>query len=114
MPETQRPPDEDVAHAAQTTLPGGFQLCVAVETTTDTLARLPIGAHLILRCRKDWRDATVVAITAEAVTLSVGAPKGRTYRVRRPPDAALSMEGGIPVLGEGCWRAGFARYDTRW
>jgi hypothetical protein len=79
-----------------------------------TLASLPVGAHLILRCRKDWRDATVVAVTLEAVTLSVGSPSGHTYRVRRPPDALLSLEGEIPVLGEGSWRAGFARYDKRW
>lgn len=98
---------------ANAALPGGLQFSIACEIP-QTLARLPIGAHLILRCRKDWRDATVVAVTTEAVTLSVGAPRGRTYRVRRPPDASLSFEGGIPVLGEGSWRAGFARYDMRW
>jgi hypothetical protein len=114
VPDTQRPPLEDVAHAAHITSPGGLPISAACETATHTLALLPIGAHLILRCRKDWRDATVVAITTEAVTLSVGAPRGRTYRVRRPPDASLSFEGEIPVLGEGAWRAGFARYDTRW
>jgi hypothetical protein len=114
VPDSQRPPLEDVAHAAHIAPPGGLQLSIEVETTTATLARLPVGAHLILRCRKDWRDATVVAVTAEAVTLSVGAPKGRTYRVRRPPNSSISYEGEIPVLGEGSWRAGFARYDTRW
>ena len=79
-----------------------------------TLAALPVGARLILRCRADWRDATVVAVTLDSVTLSVGSPKGRTYRVRRPPDSPLSLDGPIPVLGEGSWRAGFARYDPRW
>jgi hypothetical protein len=109
--DSHRPSDKGVAHA---TLPDGLQVLDANENHL-TLASLPVGAHLILRCRKDWRDATVVAVTLEAITLSVVAPKGRTYRVRRPPGVLLSFEGEIPLLGEGsCWRAGFARYDTRW
>jgi hypothetical protein len=79
-----------------------------------TLADLPVGAHLILRCRKDWRDATVVVVSLEAITLSVGSPSGHTYRVRRPLDAPLFLDGSIPVLGEGQWRAGRVRYDLRW
>jgi hypothetical protein len=79
-----------------------------------TLAALPLGSHLILRCRKDWRDATIVAVTLEQVTLSVGAPRGRTYRVRRPASTQLLHEGPIPILGEGSWRAGLVRYDIRW
>lgn len=79
-----------------------------------TLADLPTGARLILRCRKDWRDATVAAISLEAITLSVSSPSGHTYRVRRPTDSLLSLDGSIPVLGEGCWRAGRVRYDLRW
>ncbi|MBA2645592.1 MAG: hypothetical protein H0U81_02220 [Pyrinomonadaceae bacterium] len=79
-----------------------------------TLGSLPIGAHIILRCRKDWRDATVIAVTPDSVTLSIGAPSGRTYRVRRPPASPLTLDGEIPVLGEGLWRVGFARYDVRW
>ena len=83
-----------------------------------TLASLPTGARLILRCRRDWRDATVVAVAPDRITLSVGSPSGRTYRVRRPPDSPLSLDGHVPVLGE-CpparsWRAGFVRYDARW
>lgn len=80
-----------------------------------TLGALPVGAHLILRCRKDWRDASVVSIALDVVTLSVGSPSGRTYRVRRPAEAALTLEGSIPILGVGGgWRAGRARYDARW
>lgn len=79
-----------------------------------SLGSLPVGARLILRCRKDWRDATVIAVTEETVTLSVTSPKGRTYRLRRPPDAPLFFDGAIPILGEGHWRTGLARYDTRW
>ncbi|HYE15350.1 MAG TPA: hypothetical protein VD968_12960, partial [Pyrinomonadaceae bacterium] len=48
------------------------------------------------------------------VVLSVASPSGHTYRVRRPPGSALSLDGPIPVLGEGTWRAAFARYDLRW
>ncbi|MGH9940899.1 MAG: hypothetical protein ACRD9R_00900 [Pyrinomonadaceae bacterium] len=80
-----------------------------------TLASLPLGARLVLRCRKDWRAATIVAASLEQVTLSVASPTGHTYRVRRPADAPLSFRGEIPLLGEGsAWRAGFARYDARW
>lgn len=93
--------------------PGGLPVSHANELAY-TLGTLPTGARLILRCRKDWRDATVSVVTPEAVTLLVNAPSGRTYRVRRPPDAALSFEGTLPILGEGTWRAGFAKYDARW
>lgn len=79
-----------------------------------TLADLPVGARLILRCRKDWRDATVSAVSIELVTLAVSSPSGHTYRVRRPPDSLLFLDGPIPVLGEGYWRSGRARYDHRW
>jgi hypothetical protein len=78
------------------------------------LSELPIGARLILRCRKDWRLATVCASSLETITLSVSSPSGHTYRVRRPPDSLLYMDGSIPLLGEGHWRASLARYDSRW
>ncbi|HEY0404396.1 MAG TPA: hypothetical protein VGC89_01630 [Pyrinomonadaceae bacterium] len=110
-PDARRPPDEGVACA---TLNGGLSVSLAAPAMPQTLGALPTGARLILRCRKDWRDATISAVNAEAVTLSVNAPSGRTYRVRRPPDAVLSFESAFPVLGEGSWRAGFARYDARW
>jgi hypothetical protein len=79
-----------------------------------TLGSLHVGARIVLRCRKDWRDATVAARSPEAITLSVGSPSGHTYRVRRPADSPLSLDGSIPVLGEGSWRAGRVRYDLRW
>lgn len=78
------------------------------------LSSLPVGARLMLRCRKDWRDATVAAVAPDQIILSVGAPSGRTYRVRRPPDSPLTLDGSIPILGTGAWRVGLARYDTRW
>jgi hypothetical protein len=80
------------------------------------LGSLPVGARLILRCRADWRAATVSAYEVELgrVVLNVASPKGGTYRVRRPADASLSYDGHVPLLGEGHWRAGLARYDVRW
>ncbi|MGB7922902.1 MAG: hypothetical protein WCF57_06630 [Pyrinomonadaceae bacterium] len=107
----QGPPD--TLKSFSVALSGGLDPSLPPEQTL-TLASLPLGARLILRCRKDWRDATVVAVSLEKITLSVGAPTGRTYRVRRPPDSLLSFDGSIPVLGSGSWRASFARYDTRW
>lgn len=106
----ERPPDIVAAFAASS---DGLD---AFESTENilTLADLPVGARLVLRCRKDWRDATIIAVSLEKITLSVGSPLGHTYRVRRPSDSLLSLDGSIPVLGEGCWRVGRVRYDLRW
>jgi hypothetical protein len=81
-----------------------------------TLGSLPVGARLVLRCRADWRAATVAAFEPELcrVVLNVASPGGGTYRVRRPADAALTHDGHVPLLGDGHWRAGLARYDARW
>jgi hypothetical protein len=84
------------------------------ELESRTLGSLPVGARLVLRCRADWRAATVAAIEPERVVLNVASPKGHAYRVRRPSDSPLTLDGGIAVLGEGCWRAGLVRYDARW
>jgi hypothetical protein len=84
------------------------------DETLKTLSSLPVGARLILRCRKDWRDACIMSINADCIVLSVGSPTGRTYRVRRPHDSPLIFDGLLPLLGEGSWRVGFARYDARW
>lgn len=86
----------------------------ALEAGANTLGSLPVGARLILRCRADWRTATVAFFEPGRVVLNVASPTGHTYRVRRPHDAALNFDGHLPVLGEGCWRAGLARYDVRW
>ena len=99
-------PDDATAHAA-------------------TLAELPPGARLILRCRKDWRAASVSSIGDDCVRLNVASPAGHTYRVRRPHDSLLHFDGAIPVLdasaraaspeGErASWRVALARYDVRW
>ncbi|HLL75288.1 MAG TPA: hypothetical protein VK421_08465 [Pyrinomonadaceae bacterium] len=84
---------------------------------TATLASLPVGARLVMRCRRDWRVATVSSIEPACVRLSVASPTGHTYRVRRPADSPLTYEGALPLLGEvtqAGWRAALARYDVRW
>lgn len=109
--ETERPPEaEPHALAADGLFPS------RPDPETPTLGSLPLGARLVLRCRKDWRTATVAFIDADTarVVLSVGSPSGHTYRLRRPSDSPLIFDGPIPVLGEGQWRAGLARYDARW
>jgi len=110
----ERPPDETAINLSQTS--GGLDSSTAIDTAA-TLAMLPLGAHLVLRCRKDWRTATVVALALDQITLSVSSPTGRTYRLRRPASAPLTFDGHIPLLGAtaaSCWRAGLVRYDVRW
>jgi hypothetical protein len=122
----ERPPDETDA-ALALLAPGGLSsspvISPAIESAIEDapgrtmLGALPLGARLVLRCRKDWRTATIVRIELEKITLSVSSPTGRTYRMRRPPDAPLTFAGSIPLLGDAassCWRAGLARYDVRW
>jgi hypothetical protein len=78
---------------------------------------LPTGARLVVRCKADWRTATVSVVTPEFVKLLVNSPRGGTYRIRRPPDAELQNDGYIPVLTdceETVWRDGLASYDARW
>ena len=111
----ERPPDAR-AHDATA---GGLLLSAdeGAAPPAPTLGSLPVGARLILRCRADWRAATVAAYEAESgrVVLNVASPTGHTYRVRRPADSPLAYDGHFPVLGgDGCWRAGLARYDIRW
>ena len=82
-----------------------------------TLNILPVGSRLIVRSRTDWRFAAVSKIVDERVTLSVCAPSGRTYRLRRTLDAEIFMEGLIPVLPydtSDTWRDNFCGYDIRW
>ena len=107
----ERPPGATAAFAAAA--PGGLKVSAGPGEVL-TLGSLPVGARLILRCRKDWRDASISAASPEGITLSVGSASGHTYRVRRPHDSLLFLDGSIPVLGEGCWRASRISYDSRW
>ena len=121
MPETHERPPDATAHGA---VPGGLHhafeeltpAALSADEPAATLGSLPLGARLILRCRADWRAAAVAGFEHERgrVVLSVASPNGHTYRVRRPSDSPLAHDGPLPVLGEGQWRAGLARYDVRW
>ena len=115
MEITQERPPEARAHEAP---PDGLLLSAdgAPAAATTPLGSLPVGARLILRCRADWRAATVASFEpgANRVVLNVASPTGHTYRVRRPAAATLAHDGHLPILGEGQWRAGLARYDIRW
>ena len=108
----ERPPEARAPEAP----PDGLLLSTDDAPLMTTLGSLPVGARLILRCRADWRAATVASFEPDTarVVLNVASPTGHTYRVRRPLDSALTLDGPVPVLGEGPWRAGFARYDLRW
>ena len=107
----ERPPDARLTEAP----PDGLLLSTDYAPAA-TLGSLPVGARLILRCRADWRTATIASFEPDLarVVLNVASPTGHTYRVRRPADAALTYDGRLPILGEGQWRAGLARYDVRW
>jgi hypothetical protein len=109
---SERPPDATALEA----VPGGLHHSSVEPAPARTLGSLPVGARLILRCRADWRAAAVAGFEHERgrVVLSVASPGGHTYRVRRPSDSPLAHDGHLPVLGEGQWRAGLARYDVRW
>lgn len=84
----------------------------------QTLAELPIGARLILRCRKDWREAVVSQFNAEKAVLIVASATGKTYRVRRAANLPLRFEGELPILAENCedfeWRENLLKSDLRW
>ena len=85
--------------------------------TQITLEKLSVGDRLLVRSRMDWRFAAVSKIVEEKVVLTVCSPTGRTYRLRRELDTAVSMEGTIPILiydSHDTWRDNFGRYDHRW
>jgi hypothetical protein len=106
-------PSDDLA--ARASAPDGLSVSRPAAAGPRTLSALPVGARLILRCRKDWREAIVAACSPEHVTLTVCSSRGSTYRVRRPPETPLFEDGPFPVVGgEGSWRMGLVRYDWRW
>ncbi len=90
---------------------------LAPDAQTITLAKLHTGARLVVRCKADWRTATVSVVAADFVKLLIHSPRGGTYRIRRPADAPLHLDGDIPVLTDcedSAWRDGLASYDVRW
>ena len=70
-----------------------------------------------MRSRTDWRFAAVSKVVEERIVLTVCSPGGRTYRLRRDADAAIMLNGQIPVLISQYvddWRENFGDYDLRW
>ena len=95
--------------------PASDGFLIAVETESILLSELPIGARLLLECRKDWRVASVAHTGTTHIALNVCAPSGRTYRLRRPADVAVMRDGGLLILGSAtAWRMHLCRYDVRW
>lgn len=85
--------------------------------TQITLDSLPIGARLLVRSKKDWRNAVISKITDEKVLLIVCSPLGRTYRLSRKANAEIIFDGKIPLLkidSDENWRENFSQYDIRW
>ena len=82
-----------------------------------TLANIPLGGRLLVRSKTDWRVAVVCRIGEDKITISVASPKGYNYRLRRPLDAVVDFDGGIPYLiadTAETWRENFSNYDVRW
>ena len=88
--------------------------CFSCQERPSLLSELPVGARLLVRCRADWREASVAKKGSAHITLVVSAPSGRAYRLRRAGDLALSYDGELPLLGDGEWRAHLVRADLRW
>ena len=90
-----------------------------MEFTEDqiTLQHLAVGSRLVVRSKLDWRFAAVSKSVDDKIVLTVCSPTGRTYRLRRDLDAAITYEGAIPVLIAEFpehWSENFCRYDVRW
>ena len=82
-----------------------------------TLQQLAVGSKLVVRSKLDWRFASVSKSVENKIVLTVCSPTGRTYRLRRDLDAAITYEGSIPVLTSDFpehWRDNFSPYDIRW
>ena len=79
-----------------------------------TLRQLPVGAKLLVQCKKDWRTAVVSGFFEEKVTLIICSPSGRTYRKSCAAETLLGYDGAIPLLGIGLWRETLVKYDSRW
>jgi len=96
-----------------------FFVSILEETQQQlTLGELPVGSRLVLRCKKDWREAVVSQFDEDKAVLIIWSVSGKTYRVRRAADAQIVLDGKIPVLPVECdeieWRENLIKYDTRW
>jgi hypothetical protein len=84
------------------------------EFTEINLNSLPIGAKLLVQCKKDWRTAVVSAVFDENIILQICSPSGRTYRKKCAVETILQFDGAFHFLGEGMWQETFVKYDCRW
>lgn len=93
-------------------------LFVEAPEKQSTLGELPVGARLVLRCRKDWREGVVSQFYEDKAVLIIWSLTGKTYRLRRPVDALIVFDGRIPILPVECdeieWRENLIKYDLRW
>lgn len=86
-----------------------------METNEKTLGEMPVGARLLIQCKKDWRTAVVSAVFEENIIIQVCSPSGRTYRRKFAAATILQFAGELPILGEEIlWREQYAKYDYRW
>lgn len=84
------------------------------EFTEINLTDLPVGAKLLVQCKKDWRMAVVSAVFAESVILQICSPTGRTYRKKCTVETVLQFDGAFHLLGAGAWQETYVKYDCRW
>ena len=84
------------------------------ELTEINLNALPVGAKLLVQCKKDWRMAVVSAVIEENIILQICSPSGRTYRKKCAVETILRFDGAFHLLGEGAWQETFVKYDCRW
>lgn len=78
---------------------------------------MPLGARLLVRSKKDWRQAVVARQTDDFVTVSVASPTGYSYRLRRDAECDVVFDGSIPILAaeqQDDWRSNFSLADPRW
>ena len=80
------------------------------------LADLPVGSRLLVRSKKDWRNAVISKIVGETVTLIVSSPSGYSYRLRRSQQTEIFFDGEMPILENSSenWRENLVKYDVRW
>lgn len=88
---------------------------VKIENLSEiNLSSLPVGAKLLVQCKKDWRMAVISVNTGEKIVLQICSPSGRTYRKKCTVETILFFDGAFHLLGEGLWREQLVKYDHRW
>jgi hypothetical protein len=81
------------------------------------IRQMPVGGRLLYRSRAEWRTAVVVKKDELSVFLSIAAPSGRNYRLRRTGEHLVTVKDGLHFLefsGPENWAEKFGIYDRRW